>query len=74
MTAARVAGIVLIVIGLVGLLWGGFSWTNEKTVIDIGPVEAKTREQKTIPVPPLVGGIALVAGIVLLVVPARRRV
>jgi hypothetical protein len=74
MTAARVAGIVLIVIGLVGLLWGGFSWTNEKTVIDIGPVEAKTREQKTIPVPPLVGGIALVAGIVLLAVPARRRV
>ena len=74
MTAARIAGLVLIVIGLVGLLWGGFSWTEEKTVVDIGPIEAKARENKTIPVPPIVGGIALVAGIVLLVVPSRRRV
>jgi hypothetical protein len=74
MTAARIAGIILIVIGLVGLLWGGFSWTDEKTVVDIGPIEARAKEQKTIPVPPIVGGIALVAGIVLLVVPGRRRI
>ena len=73
MTAARIGGIILIVIGLVGLLWGGFSWTDEKTVVDIGPIEARAKEQKTIPVPPIVGGIALVAGIVLLVVPGRRR-
>jgi hypothetical protein len=74
MTAARIGGIVLIVIGLVGLLWGGFSWTEEKTVVDIGPIEAKTKEHKTIPVSPIIGGVALVAGIVLLVVPSRRRV
>jgi hypothetical protein len=74
MTAARIGGIILIVIGLVGLLWGGFSWTDEKTVVDIGPIEARAKEQKTIPVPPIVGGIALVAGIVLLVVPGRRRI
>ena len=73
MTAARIAGVVLIVIGLVGLLWGGFSWTREKTVVDLGPIEARATEHKTIPVPPVVGGIALVAGIVLLVVPSRRR-
>jgi hypothetical protein len=74
MTAARIAGIVLIIIGLVGLLLGGFSWTDEKTVIDIGPIEARAKEQKTIPIPPVVGGIAVVAGIVLLVMPSRRRV
>jgi len=73
MTAARIAGIVLIIIGLVGLLWGGFSWTDEKTVVDIGPIEARAKEHKTIPISPVVGGIAVVAGIVLLVVPSRRR-
>lgn len=73
MTAARIAGIVLIVIGLIGLIWGGISWTQERTVVDIGPLEARAQERETIPVPPIVGGIALVAGIVLLVVPGRRR-
>ena len=73
MTAARIAGIILIVIGLVGLLWGGFSWTDEKTVVDLGPIEARAQERKTVPIPPVVGGIALVAGIVLVVLPIRRR-
>ena len=73
MTAARIAGIVLIVLGLVGILWGGFSWTQEKTVVDVGPFKATTQEHKTIPFPPVAGGIALVAGVVLLVMPARRR-
>ena len=73
MSAARIAGIILIVIGLVGLVWGGFSWTEEKTIVDIGPIEAKAQERETIPITPVVGGIALVAGIVLLVIPGRKR-
>ena len=74
MTAARIGGLVLVVVGLIGLLWGGISWTREKTVVDLGPIEAKTETHERIPVPPIVGGVALVAGIVLLVVPSRRRV
>jgi uncharacterized membrane protein YidH (DUF202 family) len=73
MTMARIAGIVLIVIGLIGLIAGGISWTDEKTVVDLGPIEARTEERESIPISPIVGGIALVAGIVLLVVPSRRR-
>jgi hypothetical protein len=73
-TAARIAGLVLVAIGLIGLLWGGLSWTQDKTVVDLGPVDVRAQERETIPVPPIVGGVALVAGIVLLVVPARRRV
>lgn len=73
MTAARIAGLVLVAIGLVGLLWGGVSWTRERTVVDVGPFEARAEERETIPVPPIVGGIALVAGVVLLVLPGRRR-
>lgn len=73
MTAARIAGVLLIVIGLIGLLWGGIRWKEEKTVVDLGPIEAKAVEQKQIPIHPVVGGIALVAGIALLVLPARKR-
>lgn len=74
MTAARIAGLVLVAIGLVGLLWGGISWTREETVADIGPVDIRAQERESIPISPIVGGVALVAGIILLVVPARRRV
>ena len=73
MTAARIAGIILIVIGLVGLIWGGISWTDTKTVVDLGPIQAQAQERETIPITPVVGGIALVAGIILLVVPGRKR-
>ena len=73
MTAARIAGMVLIVLGLVGILWGGFSFTREKTVVDVGPFKATTQERETIPFPPVAGAIALVAGVVLLVLPARRK-
>jgi uncharacterized membrane protein YidH (DUF202 family) len=74
MAARQIAAIVLIVIGIAALAWGGFSWTREKTVIDLGPIQAKTQTRERVPIPPVVGGLALVAGIVLLVLPAGRRV
>jgi hypothetical protein len=73
MTATRIAGFVLIVLGLVGVLWGGITWTRDKTIVDVGPIKATTETRETIPVPPVAGGIALVAGIALLVLPGRRR-
>jgi hypothetical protein len=74
MAPVRLVGTILVAIGIVALVWGGISWTREKTVVDLGPIEATTETRETIPLPPVVGGIALVAGIVLLVAPARRRV
>ena len=73
MTITRIVGVILIVIGLVGLLFGGIFWTREKTVLDIGPVEAKTHERDGVPISPVVGGVIAAAGVVLLLVPARRR-
>jgi uncharacterized membrane protein HdeD (DUF308 family) len=73
MAAARTVGIILVVIGIVALVWGGISWTREETVVDLGPLEATAETRETIPLPPILGGVALVAGIVLLVVPSRRR-
>jgi hypothetical protein len=74
MTVTRIVGMILIVIGLVGLLLGGVFWTREKTVLDIGPVDVKTQERDGVPISPIVGGVIVAAGVVLLLVPARRRV
>jgi hypothetical protein len=71
MGARQIAGILLIVVGLVSLIWGGLSWTREKTILDIGPIEATTRERETIPMPPIIGGLLLAGGVILLV--AKRK-
>jgi hypothetical protein len=73
-TPRRIVGLVLVIIGLVSLLWGGISWTREKTIVDIGPIQARSQERERIPLPPIVGGLALVAGAILLVVRERSRV
>jgi hypothetical protein len=65
--------LVLVIVGLVSLLWGGISWTRERTIVDIGPVEARAEERETIPLPPILGGIALAVGAILLVVRDRAR-
>ena len=60
-------GIVLIVLGLVGLIYGGVSWTKREKVVDLGPIEVTHEESKSLPLPPIIGGVLLVAGVVLLV-------
>ena len=72
MGARQIAGMLLIVVGLVGLVLGGISWTREEKILDIGPIEATTRERKTIPMPPIIGGLLLAGGVVLLVVKPRK--
>ena len=73
MTLQRIAGIVLLVLGFVVLLGGGFSWTRTKTIVDIGPLKATTQERKTLPFSPVFGVIGVVGGIALLAIPSRRR-
>ena len=73
MAVRRIVGLVLIAIGLIALLWGGISWTQRKTVVDAGPLQVQADERKTLPLPPVLGGIAVVAGALLLLVPAGTR-
>ena len=69
----KLAAIVLIVVGVISLAYGGISYTREKKVIDIGPIEATAKTRETIPLPPVLGAAAIVGGIAMLVVSARKR-
>ena len=67
----RIVGVILIVLGLIGLAWGGFTYTTRRKVLDIGPIEATREEHHRVPVPPIAGAIALVGGIVLIAADRR---
>jgi uncharacterized membrane protein YidH (DUF202 family) len=62
----KLVGIILIVIGIVGLGYGGITWTQRDSVMDVGPVHVTHDKTKTLPLPPIAGGLALVAGVVVL--------
>jgi hypothetical protein len=69
----KIAGIALIVLGVISLALGGINYTKREKVLDIGPIEATAERQKTIPLPPLLGGLALAGGIVLLIAGSKKR-
>ena len=64
----KALGAILIVLGLVGLVWGGFTYTTREKVVDIGPIHASRDKTNNIPLPPIVGALALIGGIALLAV------
>ena len=66
MKAASLLGIILIALGVISLAYQGITYTTHKRVLDIGPVHATAEQHKTIPLPPILGGLALVGGVVLL--------
>ncbi len=68
----RILGFVLVAFGVIVLLYGGISYNRERTVLDVGPFKATATEQKNVPFSPIVGGIALLGGVLLLVVPRKR--
>jgi hypothetical protein len=68
----RTVGIILIVLGIAGFALGGISFTRERTVAEVGPIELQAEERETLPIPPLASGAALLAGIALVVVGSRR--
>ena len=72
MKPAGIVGIILIIIGVLALVYGGFTYTKREKVLDVGPIQATAERQKTIPFPPVLGGICLVGGIVLVIVGSRK--
>jgi uncharacterized membrane protein len=72
MKPITLVGIALIVLGVVAFVYQGITYTSRDTVIDIGPIHATAETQKTIPLSPLLGGLALVGGIVLVAVAGKK--
>ena len=69
----KIIGVVLIVLGLLGFLFGSVSFQQEETVADLGPIEIEKEETRTIPIAPIASGGAVIAGIVLVVVGTRKK-
>ena len=73
MKPMTIAGAVLIVLGVVALIYQGITYTSHETVIDIGPLHATADQQKTLPLPPVLGALAVAGGVALLFAGARSR-
>jgi hypothetical protein len=73
MKPATIIGAILILVGIVGFAVGGFSFTHEHQDAKIGPLDIEHKQTSTVPIPPILSGIALVGGIALVVVGARSR-
>jgi hypothetical protein len=68
----RIVGIILVVLGALGLGYQGFTYVTTEKVVDIGPVEVSREKENTVPIPPVVGGIALVSGLLLIATGGRK--
>lgn len=71
MKTTTVLGIILVVLGIISFAYQGIHYTTNKKVVDLGPVHATKEEHHTIPLPPILGGLAIVGGIVLVIAGAK---
>jgi hypothetical protein len=67
MSSKTVMALILLVLGIIALAYQGFTYTTQKKVIDVGPIQATKQEHHSIPLPPIVGAIALVGGLIMLI-------
>ncbi len=72
MKTLTLLGIVLIVLGVAALAYQGFTYTTRETVIDIGPIKATADREKTIPLPPILGIVAVAGGVALMIAGSRK--
>ena len=73
MRAATIIGILLVLLGIAALIFGGFSFVQQETVIELGPVDVEAAERERIPLPPILGVVSLVGGILLIALGSRKR-
>jgi uncharacterized membrane protein len=73
MSSKSMVGILLIVLGVLALAYQGFTYTSPKRAVDVGPIHVTKDERHTVPLPPILGALALIGGIAFLVVDRRDR-
>jgi hypothetical protein len=72
MKGTMLLGVILLVAGLAGLAWPVISYTTTEKVVDVGPIEVTAERERRLPVPPIVGGLAAVAGLVIIITSSRH--
>ena len=72
MKPVAILGVLLIVVGLVALAYQGFTYTRREKVIDLGPIQATAKRERTVPLPPVVGIVAVAAGVALVFAGVRK--
>ena len=72
MKTATLLGIALIVLGVLALAYQGFTYTTREKVVDLGPLKITADKEKSVPLPPILGALALAGGVVLVFVGVRR--
>ena len=72
MKPVTLIGVVLIILGVLALAYQGITYTTREKVVDIGPLKASVDKEKSIPLPPIVGAVALAGGVALVIVGARK--
>ncbi|HEX3178138.1 MAG TPA: DUF3185 domain-containing protein [Methylomirabilota bacterium] len=72
MKPVAIVGLILIILGVIALAYQGITYTTNQKVVDLGPLKLEAKREKTIPLPPVLGGVALAAGVILLIVGTRR--
>ena len=71
MKSAKVLGLVLIVLGILSFAYEGITFTTQKKIVDVGPIHASKDEKHTVPIPPILGGLLLVGGVILVLSDSR---
>lgn len=69
----KLLGIILIILGVLALAYQGIRYTTQEKLVDIGSIHVTTTEKKTIPLPPVVGAVAIIAGIALILAERRKK-
>jgi hypothetical protein len=73
MKPISIAGMVLVALGVIALVYQGITYTSRETVVDIGPIHATADREKTLPLSPVMGGVALAGGLILILAGMRRK-
>ena len=68
----KILGFGIIILGIIGLIYGGFSYTRNKKILDLGGLEVRADQRERLPISPIAGGVAILAGVLLVVADKRR--
>jgi uncharacterized membrane protein HdeD (DUF308 family) len=72
MKPISIAGVILIAVGVLALVYQGITYTKRETIVDLGPIKATADHQKTVPLPPIIGIVTIVGGVALLIAGSRK--